>query len=98
MLSAPVDLEARARQALVQAGFHPDFSHEICQEVKNRAAQPAQPPDGKLRDLRELLWSSIDNDTSRDLDQVEYAENLGDGAIRLLIGIADVDASVSKGS
>ena len=45
-----------------------------------------------------MLWSSIDNETSRDLDQVEYAENLRSGEIRLLIGIADVDASVPKGS
>jgi exoribonuclease-2 len=48
--------------------------------------------------LRSLLWSSIDNDSSRDLDQVEYAENLPDGTTRLLIGIADVDSSVPKGS
>ena len=50
------------------------------------------------QDLRSLLWSSIDNDSSRDLDQVEYVEKLPDGTTRLLVGVADVDALVPKGS
>jgi exoribonuclease-2 len=48
--------------------------------------------------LRNLFWSSIDNDSSRDLDQIEYAEHQPDGSTRILIGIADVDGSVPKGS
>jgi exoribonuclease-2 len=47
-------------------------------------------------DLRNLLWSSIDNDTSKDLDQIEVAERLPNGDIKILIGIADVDAFVPK--
>ncbi len=54
--------------------------------------------DDSVRDLRDLLWSSIDNPESRDLDQVEFARREDDGSIRLLIGIADVDAYVPKGS
>src|SRR5262249_40375190 len=49
-------------------------------------------------DLRDLLWSSIDNTTSRDLDQIEYAEELPGGDIRILVGIADVDKLVKKDS
>jgi exoribonuclease-2 len=51
-----------------------------------------------VRDLRSLLWSSIDNDTSRDLDQIEVAERLPNGDVKVLIGIADVDAFVPKQS
>ena len=64
-------------------------------ELKANGGQRA---DNDIRDLRELLWSSIDNETSRDLDQVEWAEQLSNGDIRLLVGIADVDAAVTKDS
>ena len=83
---------------MLDAGFQPDFPPEVRDEVQ-RLQHAAPPADGgSLRDLRALLWSSIDNDTSRDLDQVEYVEQLPDGAVRLLVGIADVTASVPKGS
>lgn len=83
---------------MIDAGFHPDIPAEVLREAEdlNRAAPPA--PGAAIRDLRALLWSSIDNDTSRDLDQVEYAEELPGGVRRLLIGIADVDSSIRKGS
>jgi len=98
MTNAPFDLKARARQAMLEAGFQPDFLPEVGREVQaltKRTSSQGCPP---ARDLRSLLWSSIDNDTSRDLDQAECAEKLTDGAVRLLIGIADVDSSVQKGS
>src|ERR1043166_2636876 len=60
--------------------------------------KPELPAELQARDLRGLLWSSIDNDSSRDLDQVEYAEKLSDGTVRLLVGIADVDGAVASGS
>jgi exoribonuclease-2 len=80
---------------MLDAGFHPDFPPEVIREVQ--LLKPA-PPNSLARDLRSLPWSSIDNDSSRDLDQVEYVERLQDGTLRLLVGIADVDASVAKGS
>src|SRR5437870_1752427 len=103
-----LDLRARARQAMVEAGFQPDFPPAVVREVqafKQRESGGAAPGSAdklklelQARDLRALLWSSIDNDSSRDLDQVEYVEKLSDGTVGLLVGIADVDAAVANGS
>ena len=83
---------------MLDAGFRPDFPADVLGEIQ-ALKNPATPAPGTaVRDLRALLWSSIDNDSSRDLDQVEYAEKLPDGTMRLLVGIADVDSSVPKGS
>src|SRR6185369_7137882 len=97
-MNGPFDLKARAHQAMLEAGFAPDFPASVAREAQ--ALKQAAPKDGgaAVHDLRALLWSSIDNDSSRDLDQVEYVEKLADGASRLLIGIADVDSSVIKGA
>jgi VacB/RNase II family 3'-5' exoribonuclease len=93
------DLPALAREEMIEHGFTPDFSPEALRQVAALRARPPQPaPDAAVRDLRGLLWSSIDNDTSRDLDQIEVAERLASGAIRIRIGIADVDSEVPKGS
>jgi exoribonuclease-2 len=97
MSNAPLDLRARAHQAMLEAGFQPDFSADVLREAAALKTAPAKPAGGKVQDLRSLLWSSIDNDSSRDLDQVEYVEQAADGTMRLLIGIADVDTSVAKG-
>src|SRR6516165_8343946 len=98
MPNAPLDLRARAHQAMVDAGFHPEFPPEVCREVQTVKTAPANAGKPDVRDLRSLLWSSIDNDTSRDLDQVEYAEKRADATVRLLVGIADVDSAVPKAS
>ena len=98
MTAAPIDLKARARQAMLDAGFKPDFPAEVTREVLGLKSHAAKPANSEARDLRSLLWSSIDNDTSRDLDQVEYVESLNGGGTRLLVGIADVDAMVSRES
>src|SRR6266436_5472270 len=93
-----IDLKARARQAMLDAGFRPDFPPDVAREVQALKQSAPHQPGPTVRDLRSLLWSSIDNDSSRDLDQVEYAEKLDDSLTRLLVGIADVDASVRAGS
>ena len=87
-----LDLVARARQAMRDEGFEPDLSPEAEREL---AALPAAAPVTGLSDLRHLLWSSIDNPDSRDLDQVETAERLADGTIRVRVGVADVDSLVN---
>ena len=82
---------------MIAEGFEPDFPPEVERQVAALAARPAPAIDGGLRDLRQLLWSSIDSDSSRDLDQIEAAERV-DGGIRVRIGIADVDEDVEAGS
>lgn len=94
---APFDLEAAARMSMVEHGFEADFPPQVEKEL-TLLERSAPRIAGGAQDLRHLLWSSIDNDTSRDLDQVEYAEKLADGSVRVRIGIADVDAYVRKGS
>jgi len=86
MPNGPFDLKARPC-AMVEAGFRPTSAGGN-QEL---AAQKPAAKSGALpvKDMRALLLSSIDNDSSRDLDQVEFAEKLPDGTIRLLVGIAE---------
>lgn len=94
-----VDLQAAARQIMLENGFQPDFPPETQQQLSEIEKHPPQlQASSEIRDLRQLLWSSIDNDTSRDLDQIEVAERLPDGSIRVMIGIADVDAFVAQDS
>ena len=93
--SDSLDLFAIAHQAMIDAGFVPDFPQAVSQELLAIESSTKSPsPDSEARDLRALLWSSIDNRQSRDLDQVEYAESLPDGDVRVRVGIADVDALV----
>ncbi|MGH9565465.1 MAG: RNB domain-containing ribonuclease, partial [Candidatus Angelobacter sp.] len=92
-----VDLQAAARQIMLENGFEPEFPPEVAQQLAQLDGHPPQAASGgEVRDLRHLPWSSIDNDTSRDLDQIEVAEKLSDGTTKVMIGIADVDAFVSK--
>jgi exoribonuclease-2 len=84
-----------ARQALRDNDFAPELDDAARRELEGLRPAPLTP---EVRDLRALLCSSIDNAESRDLDQVEVAEQLPDGAIRVRLGIADVDALVPKGS
>jgi exoribonuclease-2 len=93
MTQPAFDLRAAAHQEMLAEGFQPDFPPAVDQQVKALEAQKSPATADGARDLRSLLWSSIDNDTSRDLDQAEVAERVS-GGIRVLIAIADVDADV----
>lgn len=95
--SRSVDLQAIAEQSLKDAGFVPDLNPSILNELQT-IGDTTPSTNGDVRDLRSLLWSSIDDTKSRDLDQVEYAEALSGGDTKLLVGIADVDAYVRKAS
>lgn len=101
MNSAPTGsvsvLMRAARQAMLDNGLLPDFDQAALDQA-NTIVQPAKDPGPEIRDLRNLLWASIDNDTSRDLDQLTVAEPLSGGSVRILVAIADVDAIVQIGS
>ncbi len=91
------DLAALARRAMRERGLLPDFSPAVLAEVAAfRSAIPEG--DGHLPDLTGLPWFSVDNDDSRDLDQITVAERLDGGAVRVLVGIADVDVLAGLGS
>jgi exoribonuclease-2 len=92
-----VDLARLAREAMCNNGFIPDFDKSIEDQVQQIKQRTITAGDG-IKDLRGLLWSSIDNVESRDLDQIEYAEKLDGGYYRLVVGIADVDCDVAKDS
>ena len=91
------DLKAIARRAMIDRGLLPDFSDAVVAEV-GRITSPAADTDSRIRDLRGLLWASIDNDDSLDLDQLTVAESLSDKAVKILVAVADVDALVKKNS
>jgi VacB/RNase II family 3'-5' exoribonuclease len=91
------DLVAASRQEMIAGGFLPGIPADAMNQLQTIEESPAagEPSGPEPRDLTALLWSSIDNDDSRDLDQIEWAERTATG-IRVLVGIADVDALVKK--
>jgi VacB/RNase II family 3'-5' exoribonuclease len=91
------DLRAIARRVMVERGLLPDFSPAVVAET-HALARPAVERASGIRDHRALLWVSIDNDDSRDLDQLSFAESASAGTTRVLVAIADVDALVTKDS
>ena len=94
-----IDVNAIADQAMANYGFTSRFSVNVTREVEalKERIEPS-PGEGPIEDLRSLLWSSIDNEDSLDLDQVEYCLRRSNGDIRVKIAIADVDAYVPKNS
>lgn len=90
-------LQSIARRAMVDRGLVPDFSPQALAELDG-IHEPATTAGGPTRDLRNLPWCSIDNDESRDLDQLTVAEAMPQGAVKVLVAIADVDSIVKRRS
>ncbi|MDO9532773.1 MAG: RNB domain-containing ribonuclease [Deltaproteobacteria bacterium] len=90
-------LQSIAHQAMLDRGLLPDFSAAALAEL-GRLQEPAATAGEPVRDLRNLLWASIDNDDSLDLDQLTVAEVMPGGKIKILVAIADVDLLVKNGS
>src|SRR5580704_145150 len=95
---AHFDLVAAAHASMIENGFHPEFPAGSDAQLASIQAHPELPAAPGAQDMRSLLWSSIDNDTSKDLDQIEWAEQLPDGRIHVLVGVADVDIRVGLGT
>ncbi|NDP62369.1 RNB domain-containing ribonuclease [Polaromonas sp.] len=93
----PINLHQLAVEAMRTRGLLPAFAPQALQEAED-ARQAAPERSGAIRDLRHMTWFSIDNDDTRDLDQLSVAEALPDGAARLLVAVADVDTKVAPGS
>src|SRR6202165_5558470 len=91
--NSPNDLRVIAHKTMTDRGLEPDFPPDAIQQL-NGIQGAARETERAIRDLRSLLWCSIDNDTSRDLDQLTVAERLGADRVKILVAIADVDAIV----
>ena len=89
-----VDLDELARRAMIERGLEPDFPAAAIAQAR----QLKEPAVDSVPDQRHLPWCSIDNDDSRDLDQLTVAEAARDGSARVFIAIADVDVLVGKDS
>jgi exoribonuclease-2 len=88
-------LASIAHQAMIDRGLEPDFPKEAVTQLAKIDA-PASEKSTEIADLRKLSWCSIDNDDSRDLDQLTFAEEQRNGDVRILIAVADVDALVKR--
>ena len=91
-------LRVIARRAMVERGFLPDFSPAALAEAAAIKGASSESASEKVRDLRDRLWASIDNDDSLDLDQLSVAEPQPGGVVKVLVAIADVDATVPRAS
>ncbi len=90
-------LQNIAQRAMLERGLLPDFSADALAEL-GKIQSPAAMNDESTRDLRDRLWCSIDNDDSRDLDQLTVAEAMLGDQVKILVAVADVDALVKNGS
>ena len=92
------DLLRIAHRAMQERGLLPDFSPAALAEAAAMGPPPLDAAEPGLRDLRSLPWVSIDNDDSRDLDQLSVARALADGKLEVLVAVADVEGAVPRGS
>ncbi|UUX93834.1 RNB domain-containing ribonuclease [Methanoplanus endosymbiosus] len=92
------DLKAIARDAMKSYGFAPRFPDQVIRESENISGRIFPDNVTEAADLRHLLWSSIDNFDSKDLDQIEFCEEKDGGIINVKVAIADVDCYVPKDS
>ena len=90
-------LQGIARRAMVEHSLTPDFAADAVAQTM-RIAQPASEAGPSIRDLRALLWASIDNDDSRDLDQLSVSAPAEGDSVTISVAVADVDALVELGS
>src|SRR3954471_16462128 len=102
-MTTPQDVRSRstltriAHRAMIERGLEPDFSPSALAEI-NALHLPNPASNRDTRCLRGFLWCSIDNDDSRDLDQLSVGEALADGSVKLLVAIADVATLVRQNS
>ncbi len=91
------DLIRIAGEVMVERGLEPEFTAAVDAQLATITG-PGRDDDPHIRDLTALPWCSIDNDDSLDLDQLTACEPLADGAVKIFVAVADVDALVTKGS
>ena len=96
-------LQSIARRAMLERDLLPDFSAEALTELEELQIPIGTNDTSKevhldIRDMRDLLWTSIDNNDSRDLDQLTVAETMRGGKVQVMVAIADVDSLVKEGS
>ena len=91
------DLARIASEAMRERGLEPDFPSEVVRQLAGLTG-PGQDSDPQIQDRTALPWCSIDNDDSRDLDQLTACEVLDGGRVRIYVAVADVDALVQKDS
>lgn len=96
-MTPSIDLTTLAKRSMIEYKLLPDFPPQVTQEV-NLIKAPAQPDPSAIKDMRQLLWFSLDNDDSQDLDQLTYAELINDKTFKIYIAIADVDSLVKRES
>ena len=94
------DLVRIATESMTERGLEPEFAPAVAQQLAGITGpgRPDREGDARIRDKSAMLWCSIDNDDSRDLDQLTACEPLADGAVRIFVAVADVDVLVKKDS